>query len=125
MTSTIARPAELTDRVHEFYRLVDAGALDDLAAMFAQDAHYDRPGYPTLSGRAAIDHFYRHERVIAAGQHRLDSVVVSGNETAVRGSFDGVLRDGKPVRHRFAEFFVFTADGLIGTRETFFAIAHV
>ena len=120
MTSTITSAG-----IREFYRLVDAGDLTGLAALFTEDARYDRPGYPPLLGRDAIDHFYRYDRVIAAGRHQLDSIVVSGNETAVRGSFEGELRDGSPVRHRFAEFFRRTDDGLISARETFFAIAHV
>lgn len=122
MTSTLAAPTAL---VREFYRLVDAGDLDGLAAAFAPDTVYVRPGYPPLTGRAAVDHFYRVDRVIAAGAHTLESVVVDGAEVAVRGSFTGRLRDGKPVAHRFAEFFTFTPGGLVATRETFFAVAHV
>jgi ketosteroid isomerase-like protein len=122
MTSTAVEPTALT---HEFYRLVDAGDLDGLAARFTEDASYARPGYPVLAGRAAIDHFYRYDRVIASGRHTLESIVVSGHEIAVRGSFAGQLRDGSPVAHRFAEFFVIDTEGRITGRETFFAVAHV
>lgn len=124
MTSTLTDTTPDT-RMRSFYRVVDSGDLDALAVLFAQDASYTRPGYPVLAGRDAIDHFYRHDRVIASGTHTLDSVVVSGNEVAVRGSFSGTLRDGNSVAHRFAEFFVLSDNGDIVARETFFAVSHV
>ena len=118
-------PARATALAQEFYRLVDAGDLTRLTALFTEGACYRRPGYAPLDGRAAIEHFYRHDRVIASGRHTLDSIVVCGDEVAVRGSFAGELRDGSPVQHRFAEFFLVTADGLLRERETFFSVAHV
>ncbi len=106
---------------HEFYRRVDAGDIDGLVAMFAEDAEYHRPGYPPVLGQAGMDHFYRYERVIAGGEHTLDGVAVSGTEVAVRGSFAGTKRDGSPARHRFAEFFTLSADHRFSRRETFFS----
>ncbi|MET8905868.1 nuclear transport factor 2 family protein [Streptomyces sp. NPDC048232] len=110
-----------TTPIPRFYQLVDAGDVAGLVAMFAPDATYHRPGYPPLHGRPGIEHFYTHERVISEGRHALDSVVVTGHEVAVRGSFSGRLRDGSPAAHRFAEFFTLDADHRIEHRETFFS----
>jgi ketosteroid isomerase-like protein len=115
----------VTSRVRDFYRLVDLGDVPGLSALFTDDCAYHRPGYPPILGRHAMSHFYTHERVIREGTHELDVVVVDGNEAAVRGSFQGVLRDGSPVSHRFAEFFTLAADGRFRGRETFFFTAHV
>jgi steroid delta-isomerase len=111
--------------VREFYRLVDANDVPGLAALFTVDAEYRRPGYPPLAGRDAIERFYVHDRVIAAGRHVLDAVLVDGDRAAVAGSFTGELKDGGPVTHRFAEFFRLAPDGRVSQRETFFAVAHV
>ncbi|MGW0534028.1 nuclear transport factor 2 family protein [Streptomyces sp. NPDC003032] len=107
--------------MHQFYRLVDSGDIPGLVAMFAPDSTYHRPGYPPVLGRSGVEHFYTHERVIREGRHQLDSVVVSGDEVAVKGSFEGVLHDGTPAKHRFAEFFSLTPENLIDRRETFFS----
>jgi hypothetical protein len=39
---------------------------------------------------------------------------------AIQGSFHGVLRDGKIVDVRFADFFTIGSDGTISRRDTFF-----
>ncbi|MFF7331878.1 nuclear transport factor 2 family protein [Streptomyces sp. NPDC090306] len=115
--------------ISTFYERVDTGDVDAICALFAADAVYARPGYPELRSRAAIAHFYRHDRVIASGRHTIDQSVVdwgTGHSlVAVRGSFEGVSRDGRPIAHRFAEFFRIGTDGLFTERETFFAVAHV
>ncbi|MFI7388120.1 nuclear transport factor 2 family protein [Streptomyces sp. NPDC049813] len=110
-----------TTLMHEFYRLVDSGDVPGLVDLFTPDAVYHRPGYPPVHGRSGMRHFYTHTRKIREGRHELDAVVVSGDEVAVRGSFAGVLHDGTPAKHRFAEFFTVTADHRISRRETFFA----
>ncbi len=38
----------------------------------------------------------------------------------MQGQFSGVLRDGKEVSLRFADFFTFGPDGLFATRDTYF-----
>jgi ketosteroid isomerase-like protein len=114
-TQTIAELA------HELYRRVDAGDIDGLVAMFTEDAQYHRPGYPPADGHAGIDHFYRHERVIASGVHTLEAVTVTGDEMGVRGTFVGAKHDGTPLSLRFADFFTLAADHRFARRETFFS----
>ncbi|MFL6137216.1 MAG: nuclear transport factor 2 family protein [Frankiaceae bacterium] len=125
MTATTPATSAARELLHTFYRLVDAGDIDGLAALFSDDARYIRPGYSELHGRAVIERFYRHDRVISTGRHTLDTIAADGDRLAVCGSFQGVLRDGAPVRHRFAEFFHLDPCGRIDHRETFFAVAHV
>src|SRR5699024_1755813 len=45
---------------------------DATSALFAADASYDRPGYPTMVGQQITD-FYHGERVIDSGAHSLEA----------------------------------------------------
>ncbi|MDU0294818.1 nuclear transport factor 2 family protein [Saccharothrix longispora] len=117
MTAAMTREAAL---VHDFYRFVDSDDVPALVAMFTEDTTYHRPGYPPVVGQDGMSHFYTHQRVIKAGEHRVESVVLEGDQVAVRGSFEGVLRDGTRTSLRYADFFTLAADGRFSKRETFF-----
>lgn len=108
------------DNIHRYYRLVDAGDIDSLLQLFAEDTVYRRPGYQPMRGRGKLADFYRGERVIETGAHTLSDVVVQRSHAAVHGEFAGVLKDGREVTVRFADFFVMSEDGLFAERETFF-----
>ena len=110
--------------VRHYYELVDGRDVDGLVALFHPDATYRRPGYDPLVGRAAIERFYREERVIVSGAHRLRSIVTGGDDVAVEGSFTGELRDGRSVTLDFADFFTVQSD-LIVVRTTYFFVAAV
>ncbi|NKZ08779.1 nuclear transport factor 2 family protein [Actinomadura latina] len=105
--------------VREYYRLVDAGDVDGLLDLFADDAVYSRPGHPVMRGRADLAVFYGGGRVIDRGRHTLDRVVAHGSQIAVTGAFAGVLKDGTEVDLRFADFFVF-GGARIARRDTYF-----
>ncbi len=117
MTAALTREAAL---VHDFYRFVDTGDVPALVAMFTEDTTYQRPGYPPFAGHDGLSHFYTNVRVIREGEHRVESVVLDGDQVAVRGSFEGVLRDGTSTSLRYADFFTLAADGRFSKRETFF-----
>jgi len=106
--------------VRRYYELVDSGDVSGLIGLFAPDAQYYRPGYPPLVGRAALEHFYREQRVIKEGSHVLSAVVAAGDNVAVHGEFKGLLRNGQQVDARFADFFSFGPDGYFARRDTFF-----
>jgi steroid delta-isomerase len=114
MTEAVAQ------QVLRYYERVDAGDIPGILSLFAANATYARPGYSECAGRDQIEHFYREERIIGAGTHTIDSVVSSGCEVAVRGQFNGLLRDGRHVTLRFADFFVLTPEMTFAHRETFF-----
>jgi ketosteroid isomerase-like protein len=106
--------------VRTYYRLVDSGDVPGLIQLFAPDAEYHRPGYNKPTGHAELEHFYREERVIADGTHRLSKIVSQGRDVAVHGAFEGVLHDGTKTSVRFADFFSVNTAGSFSLRETFF-----
>ena len=114
-----AETAQVT-AVRRYYLLVDADEVAALVGLFAPDAHYYRPGYQPLTGRAELERFYREERVIAKGSHTLTGIVAACLDVAVQGEFSGELRDGRQVSLRFADFFSFGPDDLVTRRATYF-----
>jgi ketosteroid isomerase-like protein len=106
--------------VRRYYRLVDAGDVPGLIDLFAPEASYHRPGYPRLVGRGELERFYREERVIKEGSHTLTMLVAADSDVAVHGVFRGLLRDGRRVEARFADFFTLGSDGRFVHRDTFF-----
>ncbi|MCP2339571.1 nuclear transport factor 2 family protein [Actinomadura rupiterrae] len=111
--------SELEKLVRTYYELVDADRLDDMLALFHDEIVYERQGTPTIVGIDALRRFYRDERVIASGAHRLDQVLPGDEWVAVRGGFAGRLRDGSPVDLRFTDWHLFR-DGRIVRRESLF-----
>jgi len=107
-------------RVRTYYQLVDGGDIAGLVKLFAQDAVYRRPGYPSMRGRDELERFYREERVIKGGHHTVESMVSSRRRVAVAGSFAGTLRNGQDTTLRFADFFSFGPDGTFSQRDTYF-----
>ena len=105
--------------VRRYYEFVDRSDIDGLVALFAEASEYRRPGYEPLRGHEQLRRFYLTERVISEGHHHLDAVLIDGESAATRGTFSGVLRDGRKVELRFADFFVFADDKFV-YRETFF-----
>lgn len=112
--------AERERRLRQYYERVDAHDVIGLLDLFADDAVYHRPGYEPLVGRTELEQFYLAERVIEKGRHSVRTAVVDGAEAAVHGDFTGVLKDGREVSLRFADFFVFNDDDVIQRRDTFF-----
>jgi len=100
-----------------YYDLVDEGAYEEVAALFAPDVVYERPGQPAIEGREALRAFYEEGRPLEAGRHALDAVVADGRTVAVRGRYEG-RQDGTSVAFGFADFHEFE-DGLIARRYTF------
>jgi steroid Delta-isomerase len=115
-----AAPVPPVSTVRKYYELVDAGDVRGLVGLFAPDARYYRPGYPPLVGHDELELFYHEQRVIREGAHVLSTVVAAGSDVAVHGEFKGVLRDGRRVTARFADFFAITPDGRFARRDTFF-----
>ncbi|WP_369275978.1 nuclear transport factor 2 family protein [Streptomyces sp. R11] len=105
--------------VREYYRLVDDGDVTGLLQLFEPTAEYSRPGYEGLTG-AALERFYRHERVIRTGRHVISKAIIQGGEVAVHGTFRGMLHNGAEISVRFADFFTVTPLGTFSARTTFF-----
>jgi ketosteroid isomerase-like protein len=105
--------------VNDYYRHIDEGDVRAALSCFAHNAVYRRPGYPVLTGIDSIESYYRNARVISTGRHDIEVVVVSPDEVAVRGSFEGTAHDGRPLGVRFADFWRFTHDRVV-ERNTYF-----
>jgi ketosteroid isomerase-like protein len=116
---------DLEARTRHYYATVDAGDVDGVLDWFADDAVYHRPGYEPMEGREALAAFYGGERVIEAGAHALDTLVVSGSSVAVRGTFTGRLKDGSEVSLGFADFIDYDAQGRARERRSYFAVPAV
>lgn len=113
------------EKIHSYYRMVDAGDFDGLLDLFTNDAIYCRPGYPTLRGRADLSRFYKEQRVITQGRHTISHAVVRHPQVAVQGEFNGVLSSERRVSLRFADFFVIEVNGRFSRRDTFFFVPLV
>lgn len=111
---------EAVKRVRRYYEFVDVGDVTGLLSLFAPDAVYHRPGYAPMVGRTEMADFYRGDRVIESGGHTLSHVTADNTGVAVHGEFAGVLKDGREVSLRFADFFTLRDDGLFSRRDTFF-----
>jgi len=107
--------------VVDLFRRIDARDFDSLHQSFCPDAVYERPGYEPLVGLERLLHFYREERVIAAGEHRLEHIVIDEDAGAAAcwGRFVGVHKNGSPIDERFADAYTLE-DGRIKTRRSFF-----
>jgi ketosteroid isomerase-like protein len=116
--------ARTEDLARQYYTVVDSGDADATIALFAPEATYDRPGYDTLTG-PQIGEFYRGERVIASGAHTVHEIIADDTRAAIRGVFDGVLKDGSTAREGFADFMEFDDQDRISARTTFFFRAAV
>jgi branched-chain amino acid aminotransferase len=119
ITAYLGRPAVSENFVVELFRRVDSRDWEGLRESFAPDAVYERPGYEPLVGLERLLHFYREERVIAAGEHRLEHVVIDGDTAACWGRFVGIHKNGSPIDERFADCYTLE-DGRIKTRRSFF-----
>lgn len=115
---------QLSTVVSGYYRSIDQRDVAAALACFADDAVYRRPGYGAFVGLAAINEFYRADRVISAGRHDLESIVEDADTVAVRGSFSGTSRDGDPLEVRFADFWRFSGRVVV-ERNTYFDVAAV
>ncbi|TWD14378.1 nuclear transport factor 2 family protein [Marihabitans asiaticum] len=112
--------ADLTATTLRYYAMVDAGDVDGVIDWFAPEATYWRPGYPPMVGREALREFYGGERVIEYGAHTVEDLLVDGDRVAVRGRFEGELKDGSTARLGFADFLRYDGDGRVVERRSYF-----
>lgn len=110
------------DVIISCYARVDAGDVEGLVALFAPDVVYDRPGGPTLTGRAAVREFYLAQPPMRSRRHVLTTVLRERDGVAVHGRADRVHPDGTEDTVHFADFFTLSGAGLITYRRTFFFI---
>ncbi|MGY4304175.1 ketosteroid isomerase-like protein [Bradyrhizobium sp. USDA 4369] len=105
--------------VRHLFACIDGRDWPGLSRLLDDGAIYERPGYEPFVGRPAIMQFYRHERIVASGEHLLEQVLSNGKQIACWGSFTGLDRNGRPLKARFADIY-HVSEGRIGLRRTFF-----
>jgi uncharacterized protein len=110
--------------VSHYYELVDTNRFAELVELFHEEVVYERQGTPTIRGRQALLHFYQRDRVIAEGKHQLSQILTGENWVAVRGQFQGRLRNGESVKVRFTDWHHFSGD-YIDYRNTLFPAGQV
>ena len=107
-------------QVRRYYDLVDRGDVLGLVNLFTDEAVYCRPGYEPLVGHRDLTRFYEADRVIEEGRHTLVELVADASSVAVKGEFNGRLKDGRQVSLRFADFFTLDASLRFARRDTYF-----
>lgn len=107
MLSLVTAPAT---RALEYFRLVDAGDLPGVLALFDEQIVYRRPGVPPLEGKAAVTDFFQTKRGIARSVHTVDVVAVDGDRVVVEGRLQAELDDGRALDVRFADILWFAGD---------------
>ncbi|MEV5943227.1 nuclear transport factor 2 family protein [Streptomyces sp. NPDC051994] len=118
----VSRTAERL--VADLFTIIDERRWDELPDVFAANCVYERPGYEPLTGLAAIDHFYRHTRIISTGRHQVERVVSDLGSAACWGRFTGRDRTGQPLEEGFADAYL-VEDGKIVHRTTYFFRAAI
>ncbi|MFD0854791.1 nuclear transport factor 2 family protein [Actinomadura adrarensis] len=122
--TTQAGPAMDEGRLIAMFGAIDAGDWAALATCFHPEIVYERPGYEPLLGRNRVLRFYREERLVKSGAHRLEGVVLQDDRGAVWGALEGVRTDGRPISLGFADIYHFEA-GTIRKRRSHFHVPAV
>ncbi|MCB0322014.1 MAG: nuclear transport factor 2 family protein [Bdellovibrionales bacterium] len=118
MASELIRSLEREkEYVLRYYQLVDAGALNDLLALFDKNIVYERGG-DRIEGRQELERFYRAKRKLK-GRHSIERVATIGDTVVVEGAFHGVYAEQIPKKVRFADFFTFGPEMTILLRRTY------
>src|SRR5262249_372293 len=107
------------DIVVNLFKHIDGRDWEVLPQMFTDDVVYERPGYQPFAGLERVLKFYREERVILAGQHLLENIVVNQDGGACWGRFVGTHKNHSPIDERFADVYTFK-NGKIHTRKSYF-----
>ena len=107
-----------TSPILELVDIIDQNRWQDLRTVLAPDCVIERPGSEPLVGLERIERFYREERPIASGLHKIDHAVADTEAGACWGTFNGTTKAGGSVEARFADTFTLKA-GLITSRTTY------
>jgi uncharacterized protein len=102
------------------FAAVDEADITGLLRGYAQEVVYERPGYPPIVGRDALERFYRVDRAIASGRHEIEGMLFENGSGAAWGSFAGVSRAGDRLAERWCDVYVFERDVIAFRRTHFF-----
>jgi ketosteroid isomerase-like protein len=108
--------------IERYYANVDAAAIDEVVAMFAKNAVYERAG-TIYRGLPAISNFFRHERLIR-GIHRIEEIASWGQRAFAAGWFDGAGVSGDARQVGFVDLWHFDENGSVIERRTYLNTGH-
>jgi ketosteroid isomerase-like protein len=110
--------------VSELFGIIDGRRWDELGSVFAGDCVYNRPGYEPIVGLDRIQQFYRQERIVASGEHKIEHTVSDLGTVVCWGTFVGESKAGQPLKEDFADTYE-VRDGKILHRRTYFYRAGI
>lgn len=90
-----------------FLRAIDGQDWSVLEALLHPAAEYEVSGYMPFRGRDNVLNYYRNIRLIARGEHIIESIVVEGDRGICWGRFVGRQRDGADITMLFADIMQF------------------
>ncbi len=102
------------------FHTIDARDWESLPRFFSDHIVYERPGYEPIRGIEALTEFYRDIRILKAGKHHLEQIVINDDAGACWGRFIGIKRDGSQADERFADVYLFDEDKKILGRKSYF-----
>ncbi|MFB6081693.1 MAG: nuclear transport factor 2 family protein [Halanaeroarchaeum sp.] len=103
---------EATTVARRYYRTIDDGAYDDLAALLAPEFVHERPDR-TLDGRETFVSFMREDRPRTDTEHEVEGVYEGPDGVAVTGR---LLGDGDGELFRFVDVFEVRDERIEGLR---------
>lgn len=104
--------------ITEMFSIIDEDRWNDLATVFAAGCVCLPARSEPVVGLEMIERYYRHDRVVASGQHHIDGLASDLSVAACWGTFTGVARNGQPISEAFAEALA-VRDGKIVWRSTY------
>lgn len=113
------------EMVRFYYSNIDIGNVPTALSVFDSQCVYYRPGYKAMCGIEEVESFYRNDRMIAEGSHRVTNLVSAGSECFAAGVFAGRVKDGGPVVVDFSDYFRFHTSGKVIERRTYFFVPSV
>lgn len=101
---------------------IDEEDWTTLESLFAPRVRYEVPGREPLCDLEQLLHYYRVERQIVDGRHRVDGIIADGAHAMSWGRFSAKTAGGASLDVRFADLCRF--DGrLIDSRTVYFFAA--
>jgi hypothetical protein len=84
--------------------------------VFHPEVVYERGGYAPFTGLDTVMNFYRTGRVLASGEHRLENIIIKGDQGASWGRFVGKKKSGEDVDLLFSEIYRFDSGNVVFRR---------
>jgi ketosteroid isomerase-like protein len=119
-TISLSRITNKKKLIVNLFYAVDSSDWNLLVKYFDKNIIYERPGYEPLVGLDKLLNFYQYERIIAAGKHHIEHIMIENNHGACWGQFIGFHKDGSQINERFADVYSFENDQFKTRRTHFF-----